>query len=163
MGEAAPQTLEMKTGKGKGVEPFKPTRWKVRSSAIWSSVAVKLRTTEPVQQGPATTLVICPGRVIAKPFRLPLPPPFPQGVALGCYRVAPSARRTLNLTGRLPSGCGPLRNRSSCSSWRPSGTGESGGRIRNRRATVLFICSHLSVARRNSQEKLALDFPPAMK
>ena len=50
---------------------LKPTRRKVRSSAIWSAVAYRLRTTEPVQQDPATALVICPGRIIAKPFRLP--------------------------------------------------------------------------------------------
>jgi len=33
------------------------------------------------------------GRIIAKPFRLPLPLSFSQGVALGCYRAAPSAQR----------------------------------------------------------------------
>ena len=39
----------LKTGKrqGKGVEPFKPRRWEVRSSAIWSAEAYRLRTTEP--------------------------------------------------------------------------------------------------------------------
>jgi len=62
-------------------------------------------------QDPATPSVIYPGRIIAKPFRLPFRTPFfPQGGALGCYRVAPSARTTLNLTCRLPSGCGPFRS-----------------------------------------------------
>jgi len=67
----------MKTGKG--VEPFKPARWKVRSSAIWSAVACRLRTIEPVQEDPATASVISPGRVIAKPFRLPFRSPSSPG------------------------------------------------------------------------------------
>ena len=73
-------------------------------------VAYRSRTTEPVQQDPAIALVISPRRVIAKPFRLPFRTPFPQGGALGCYRVAPSARKTLNLTCRLSSAFGPLRS-----------------------------------------------------
>ena len=48
------------------------------------------------------------GRIIAKPFRLPFRTPFSPGRCPGLLSYAPSARKTLNLTCRLPSCCGPL-------------------------------------------------------
>jgi len=69
----------------------------------------RLRTTEPVQQDPATALVVRTDELSRSLSGFLAAHLFPQGGALGCYRVAPSAHKTLNLTCRLPSGCGPLR------------------------------------------------------
>ena len=106
----------LKTGTGKGmgtgVEPCKATRWKVRSSAIWCgsgqvennrarSAGSSYRFGNQSLGGLSRSLS---GFLSAHLF--------PRGGALGCYRDAPSARKTLNLTcrsfGLWPTSANPI-------------------------------------------------------
>jgi len=94
----------------KGYGASKPTRCKVRSSAIWSKCgSVQVENNRARSARFSYRFGSPSGRIIAKPFRLPFRTPFSPGRCPGLLSYAPSARRTLNLTCRLPSGCGPLR------------------------------------------------------
>jgi len=123
--EAAPQTDEMKTGKGKARVlnhsirrdgRFGPRRFGA------SAVAYRLRITEPVQQDPATALVFRLGGGIAKPFRLPFALRFfPRAVPWAV--IAMHLRRARTLEPHVPAPFGlwptPVQSnlQSSCSSW----------------------------------------------